>query len=218
MQFFRPVTESSPLNTDNLFGQEDQVYTDLGYLGHPGIDFKCLINTPVYAADKGRCIFSGQAGTAGIMVTIGHDYGKTRYLHLNSSIVAPGTYLMRGQLIGYSGNTGLSSGPHLHFDFYLDGVEVANGYGGRVDPLPYIESSTPPGATMPTEQQRRIVQVIEVNMNDRSEELKQNLAQIRQNLQSVRLQLTEAEERIRILDDEITDMLRLIKQEFGIDA
>ena len=74
------------------------------------------------------------------MVSLQHSHGITRYLHLDRLAygVQAGVHVTRGQLIGYSGNTGLSFGDHLHLDYYPVDEPKDNGYGGRVDPLPYL--------------------------------------------------------------------------------
>ena len=134
----RPVSQDIALLTTNPFGAHDPIYDQLGYPGHPGIDYEAPLGTPINSCDDGTVTFAGAAGTAGNMVIVTHSYGKTRYLHLSEIQVATGTEVTKGEQIGLSGNTGLSTGPHLHLDLYLNSAPVDNGYDGRVDPLPYI--------------------------------------------------------------------------------
>lgn len=86
---------------------------------HPGIDLMATLDTPIYATANGVVEFSGYNTYGyGFMVTIMHNFGfKTVYAHLkNKVVVRSGTFVKKGDLIGYSGNTGLSTGPHLHYE------------------------------------------------------------------------------------------------------
>jgi murein DD-endopeptidase MepM/ murein hydrolase activator NlpD len=84
---------------------------------HNGVDIANSIGTPVYAAEPGKVIFSGRSSGYGNLIKISHGGGLvTYYGHLNSRAVSSGQSVDRGQLIGYMGNTGNSTGPHLHFE------------------------------------------------------------------------------------------------------
>ena len=118
-----------------------------GGSGHNGIDLRATSNTPVYAAADGVISFEGwgqnhswMTSMAGISVLIWHPSLNiyTGYAHLNSTIINNGQTVTRGQLIGYSGSTGNSTGPHLHFEVLPRNPNFSNGYSGRIDPLPYI--------------------------------------------------------------------------------
>lgn len=93
---------------------------------HTGIDFAAPIGTPVYATADGvveevTIQFSGY----GKMITINHGFGyETRYAHLHDFAVRKGQKVKRGDLIGYVGNTGLSTAPHLHYEVLLHGVFI----------------------------------------------------------------------------------------------
>jgi LysM repeat protein len=84
---------------------------------HIGIDYRCKLGDPIYAADNGVVTWAGRNGTYGIMVEINHgsDF-VTRYGHFSSAAVECGDSIYQGDLIGYCGNTGWSSGSHLHFE------------------------------------------------------------------------------------------------------
>jgi murein DD-endopeptidase MepM/ murein hydrolase activator NlpD len=86
---------------------------------HLGLDLKAKMNVPVYATADGIAEvakFDGKSGY-GNLVVLQHNYGfKTYYGHLNKITVQAGKFLKKGDLIGYSGNTGLVSGPHLHYE------------------------------------------------------------------------------------------------------
>lgn len=86
---------------------------------HPGIDLKAALNTPVRAPADGVIDYTrnGYSGGYGNMIKLDHSFGfSTIYAHLNKSIVERGEFVKKGQIIGYSGNSGLSSGPHLHYE------------------------------------------------------------------------------------------------------
>jgi len=90
---------------------------------HQGTDYAAPMGTPVYAAGDGRIRFRGQNGGFGNEIEIDHGGGfMTVYGHL-SHFAAPriGAHVTRGQTIGYVGMTGLATGPHLHYEFHVDG-------------------------------------------------------------------------------------------------
>ena len=130
----------APLNEDNPFGANPELYAPLGCEGHPGIDLMCPEGTPVVAAADGYVSMAGDLGTAGYAARIEHGAlaCETRYCHLSLLEVLAGDLVAKGQLIGLSGATGYTFGPHLHFDLWLDDEPRDNGYGGRVDPTPYL--------------------------------------------------------------------------------
>jgi len=101
---------------------------------HPGVDFAASIGTPVQAALSGTVVGSGNMDTAGggrcrsygKWVMIKHANGlSTLYAHLSLIAVTTGQELLTGQVLGYSGNTGATTGPHLHFGVYAtEGVRI----------------------------------------------------------------------------------------------
>lgn len=92
---------------------------------HPGIDFVTDVGTPVYASGNGRVVYVGRRGGYGLEVEIDHGFGyKTRYAHLSKSLVKRGQKVKRGELIAKTGNSGLSTGPHLHYEVSHNGVKL----------------------------------------------------------------------------------------------
>ncbi len=93
---------------------------------HTGIDFAAPIGTPIYATADGKIEevsvkFSGY----GKMVVIDHGFGyKTRYAHMHDFAVRSGQNIKRGELIGYVGDTGISTAPHLHYEVMMNGVLI----------------------------------------------------------------------------------------------
>lgn len=90
---------------------------------HYGIDFKASTGTTVYASDGGKVIATGNQGSYGLMVKIEHgDTYDTVYAHLSKILVNVGDEVYQGQPIAYSGATGRVTGPHLHFEIFVNGV------------------------------------------------------------------------------------------------
>lgn len=96
-----------------------------GSTNHKGIDWGTPIGTPVYASCGGVVLSAGWSGGYGYCVYISHPDGKqTRYAHCSQVKVSKGQTVSQGQLIAYSGNTGNSTGPHLHFEIIVNGSQV----------------------------------------------------------------------------------------------
>ncbi len=93
---------------------------------HTGIDLQASTGTPVYAAGDGVVKWAGiKANGYGVHIDIDHGYGyETKYAHLDKLAVRKGEKVKRGQVVGYSGNTGLSKGPHLHYEIIKDGIKI----------------------------------------------------------------------------------------------
>lgn len=98
----------------------------LGYSRlHAGIDFGAAYGSPIYAVSDGTVSFAGWHGGHGNYVRLEHGGGfGTGYGHMSRIAVAPGTHVRAGQVIGYVGSTGLSTGPHLHYELYRNGAPV----------------------------------------------------------------------------------------------
>lgn len=102
------------------------------YRLHDGTDFAAAVGTPVYAAHSGTVTFVGTWSGGGNVVTIDHGGGvETSFLHLDSYSVKQGDKVSAGQQVALSGNTGLSTGPHLHFMLHVDGKGT--------DPVVYLK-------------------------------------------------------------------------------
>jgi murein DD-endopeptidase MepM/ murein hydrolase activator NlpD len=92
---------------------------------HQGVDLAGPAGTPIYAARSGRVTIAGWGNAAGYYVTINHlDGFSSIYMHLSSYCVSSGATVSQGQLIGYMGNTGVSTGNHLHFGIAYNGAYV----------------------------------------------------------------------------------------------
>ncbi len=118
-------------------GELRNFYSQYGLSGHDGVDFALPMGTPLYAVDDGNVVFSGP-GDYGITIIIQHAWGKSYYGHLSKAEAPKESSVKKGSLIGYSGNTGESTGPHLHFGMKPENPDMNNGYSGKIDPLPYL--------------------------------------------------------------------------------
>jgi murein DD-endopeptidase MepM/ murein hydrolase activator NlpD len=109
---------------------------------HDGIDYAASSGSPVMSVGDGQVVRAGNAGGYGRLVEIRHGDGViTRYAHLRGfgPGVRSGTRVTQGQVIGYVGKTGLATGPHLHFEFRVNGVprdpnEITSGEGSPIAP------------------------------------------------------------------------------------
>lgn len=98
---------------------------------HQGIDIGAGTGTPIASAAPGTVIIAGWNGGYGQMVVVDHGNGvSTAYAHMSSMSVGVGAAVGQGTILGAVGNTGNSTGPHLHFEVRIN--------GGAVDPLPYL--------------------------------------------------------------------------------
>ena len=125
------ITPVSGARLTSAFGM--RLHPVLGYYRmHNGIDLACDQGTPIYATRAGKVTTASyQAGGAGYYVSINHlDGFSSIYMHMTHFVVSAGQSVSAGQLIGYVGSTGISTGPHLHF-----GISYAGTY---VNPLAYI--------------------------------------------------------------------------------
>ena len=125
------ITPVSGYTLTSPFGM--RLHPVLGYNRmHNGIDMACAQGTPIYATRAGTVTTASyQAGGAGYYVSINHlDGFSSIYMHMTHYVVSAGQSVSQGQLIGYVGSTGISTGPHLHF-----GISYAGSY---VNPLAYI--------------------------------------------------------------------------------
>jgi len=92
---------------------------------HKGVDFAIPLGTPVLAVGDGEVIVAKRSGGAGNYVAIRHGRQyMTRYMHMKKLLVKPGDKVKRGERIGLTGNTGRSTGPHLHFEVWINNQAV----------------------------------------------------------------------------------------------
>jgi murein DD-endopeptidase MepM/ murein hydrolase activator NlpD len=117
------VAPVSGLMTDG-FGRRRDPFTGRRAF-HKGLDISARRGTPVMAPADGVVVFTGRNGGLGKTVRIAHGFGFTTvYGHLDAIDVEPGDEIRRGEVLGALGNSGRSTGPHLHYEVHLDGKAV----------------------------------------------------------------------------------------------
>lgn len=105
-----------------------------GRRAHAGIDLAAPTGTPVYATADGIVSRADWYSSYGLYISVNHGASmETRYAHLSRLAVAAGDNVKKGDLIGYVGSTGRSTGPHLHYEVRVDGLAV--------NPIPYMVES-----------------------------------------------------------------------------
>lgn len=136
----------SPLNSKNL----SKGISGFGSRMHPiykikkrhmGIDFASPIGTPIYATGDGKISEAGRERGYGNMVKIDHGYGyETLYGHMSRIAIKKNQKVKRGEIIGYVGNTGVSTGPHLHYEVIKDkkAVNPINFFYNDLTPNEYM--------------------------------------------------------------------------------
>jgi murein DD-endopeptidase MepM/ murein hydrolase activator NlpD len=137
IKLIAPVT--GPIT--QLFGVDPEFYKRFGFPGHNGIDYGIPNGTSVRAAAAGTvAMVAFENGGYGNYVKLSHVDGSrpyyTYYAHLSSAAVSAGQKVRAGMAIGFSNNSGASTGPHLHFGLRIDGQNPP--YKGYVDPLPFF--------------------------------------------------------------------------------
>lgn len=144
------------------FGANPQIYKAFGLDGHNGLDFRAKVGTPVTAVADGKIqgLLSDPSGYGmyvRMVTTDGYELTYGHFSKFNQKLYS-GAVVKAGDLLGYSGNTGFSTGPHLHFGVrQLDQkgtvLNYKNGYKGAINPLPFfMEPTTPPQQTFTPEQ------------------------------------------------------------------
>lgn len=136
-----PVTLKFGEGSDDIIVSNG--YKEFGIKAHDGIDFALPENTPVLAVDDGKVIeFPSKLSAYGNNVVLEHLWGgRTFYGHLSRVNVQIGQKIGKGDVVGFSGQSGLVTGPHLHFGLDLKNSDVNNGYLGKIDPTQYISEN-----------------------------------------------------------------------------
>ena len=102
-----------------------RIYNDVTKSYHTGVDFKAKLNTKIIASNNGIVKISKNRFYAGNSIIIDHGHGiYTCYFHLNKMLVKEGDFVQKGDTIALSGNSGRSTGPHLHFATFVNGIQV----------------------------------------------------------------------------------------------
>jgi len=92
---------------------------------HNGVDLAATYGSPIVATASGVVSTAGWSGGYGLLVSLDHGSGlQTRYGHMSRVNVAPGQQVQKGDVIGYVGSTGMSTGPHLHYEIRINGQAI----------------------------------------------------------------------------------------------
>ncbi|MBI4239271.1 MAG: peptidoglycan DD-metalloendopeptidase family protein [Deltaproteobacteria bacterium] len=131
VQFVPPV--ATPLEVTSPFGTRKDPIT--GRLEqHDGIDLAMAPGTPVRATAAGEVVYSGPRGGYGNVVVLQHPQGyETWYAHAQRTTVPVGKQVQAGEVVAFSGNTGRSTGPHLHFEVRKGGIPIDPKSYGTID-------------------------------------------------------------------------------------
>lgn len=128
-----PIDRTKLRTISSYYGY--RLHPKLGYRRmHEGIDITAPIGTDVYATGNGVITRAGWQNGYGKVIELNHGFGyRTRYAHLSSIYVVVGDSVKRGETIGAVGNTGISTGPHLHYEVHYR--------GNHVDPINYFDKN-----------------------------------------------------------------------------
>lgn len=120
----QPVSNKTLTHLHTTFGE--RFHPLLGYVrDHKGLDFTADIGTPVYATGDGVVKIAYFSLSFGNVIFLDHGYGyETRYAHLSTFNAKKGQKIKRGDIIGFVGDTGLSHGPHLHYEVVFKGQQI----------------------------------------------------------------------------------------------
>jgi murein DD-endopeptidase MepM/ murein hydrolase activator NlpD len=136
MKLSQPWPEGFNINARSPYGWRVHPITGRRKFHH-GVDVALPVGTPLTAPADGVVVKKGNGPSGGVTLILKHEDNRhTVYYHLQKpSHLAKGATVKRGDLIAYSGNTGASTGPHLHFE-----VRKSARWGDTVDPMPYLQA------------------------------------------------------------------------------
>ena len=137
----KPFSGNFPLTQG--FGLNLRDYAQFGMKGHNGEDYALPGNTPLIAAISGEVVETGNHPAGyGLYIKIENDIEGVITAHMQSFSVNQRQKVTEGQLIGYSDNTGYSTGNHLHFGYFRKPRNRQNGYDGWIDPKPFYTTGS----------------------------------------------------------------------------
>jgi murein DD-endopeptidase MepM/ murein hydrolase activator NlpD len=126
--FIYPLPRRRAVMRTSGFGLRRDPFDPRHFEFHTGVDISCPRGSEVLAARDGRVVFTGWKGGYGNLVIVEHEHGyRSFYGHLYKPLVRPGDQVKRGEVIALSGNTGRTTGPHLHFEVRRSGTAVNPG-------------------------------------------------------------------------------------------
>lgn len=130
--FEKPDASPNAASPNMLWPVPGRVITQYWGWRHTGVDIDGHYDDPIYASDAGVVEIAGWGRGYGIQAVVNHENGfKTRYAHMSKIFVTPGQRVAKGEVLGMVGTTGYSTGTHIHYEIYVNGV--------RKNPLLYIK-------------------------------------------------------------------------------
>lgn len=176
----RPFNGSFPVT--QTWGINEQDYIQFGLKGHNGVDYGLPDSTPVIAPHGGKIIeVANDPSGYGLYVKIENDIEGSILAHLKRQDVNVGDIVNQGQQIGLSGNTGNSTGPHLHWGYYRKPRNKGDGYSGTINPWPYLkENNQDENSDIVVEGLRKKVESLERQIVELNKSYEDRLAQERQ--------------------------------------
>jgi hypothetical protein len=146
-----PVKDVAHRRITQPFGARPEYYKQFSldgvpFRGHEGVDFATPIGLPIVAAAAGTVAEVADMGDKayGKYIKVVHPWGESVYAHLSAQRVVVGATVAAGEVIGYSGNSGNTTGPHLHFGLRINPFDRMDGWGGFSDPARYLSTTTAP--------------------------------------------------------------------------
>jgi hypothetical protein len=135
-----PLPFEGAFRLTQAFGENPGIYRRLGLPGHNGLDWGMPVGQEIQAVDEGFVIRVEERPEGfGKHVKIQHKWGQTLYAHLSEFRVVMNQPVEQGDVIGLSGNTGFSTGPHLHFGMRVKPYDVGDGWYGYTNPQRYLQ-------------------------------------------------------------------------------
>ena len=135
-----PLPFQGEFRLTQAFGENPFVYRRLGLPGHNGLDWGMPVGQEILAVDEGVVIRVEERPEGfGKHVKIQHKWGQSLYAHLSAFKVVLNQPVKLGQVIGLSGNTGFSTGPHLHFGMRIKPYNLGDGWYGYTNPQRYLQ-------------------------------------------------------------------------------
>jgi hypothetical protein len=135
-----PLPFKGEFRLTQAFGENPFVYHRLGLPGHNGLDLGMPVGQPILAVDDGVIIRVEERPEGfGKHVKVQHKWGQSLYAHLSAFKVVLNQPVKQGDVIGLSGNTGFSTGPHLHFGMRVKPYNLGDGWYGYTNPQRYLQ-------------------------------------------------------------------------------
>ncbi len=215
----KPFENEWPIT--QLFGENPKNYAQFGLKGHNGTDYGLPTDTEILAPFSGKIIEVGWDKSGyGLYMKIENDKEGCILAHLKDNLLAIGADCSEGQLIAHSDNTGNSTGPHLHFGYYLKPRDTSNGYAGYIDPEPYLN---PPQTDTPADQcksykdeleqknkiimeNNKLIDSLKNDLKKESEEINKITSQASIDLENANKKFEEANKKIDLLNEKISQL------------